>query len=487
MSTLLILTVGQADVQLVLEGVRHELRKDRLAALHEEIERHTSAWRLVESPDRKDQHPVDALPEGELHLCTPKLDAVLCYCRDRGSSPTVAVVLDTRRDSDAVPADPRLAGVLVEERLKAMGVDTVIRRTYLEGSERLEDRSEPHDAVVRRDVVHRLEQTIHETLQAVNPSRVLVAATGGFPVVSDLVEEIARLHARAPVEALEVSDGAMANPPTGDRVVPRTSIPEPLVSFQARRRALELLGKGNLLGAWAIAEPLHHDQVEHRWTQIFDWLGRFAASLPMPEDCDIAVLTPPRMAGRAALRVELALRAGDIPRAVHGTVAFFECALWDHLLECFERDPQDTRYLKLKHGKTPPTGKLLRDGGTDDVNRPFERKPRPDHAGEWFYFHESGGGRFARDYVKSKPLKSLADAVEKIKPLRNDVAHNEPTPGLMADACRRMTKARLWSERNTFLDQELIREVLTELGLSQPGQLLRNLLETVRQRVTDPT
>jgi len=36
------------------------------------------------------------------------------------------------------------------------------------------------------------------------------------------------------------------------------------------------------------------------------------------------------MAVRAALRVELALRAGDIPRAVHGTVAFFEAALWSN-------------------------------------------------------------------------------------------------------------------------------------------------------------
>ncbi|HLH72746.1 MAG TPA: hypothetical protein VKX96_05635 [Chloroflexota bacterium] len=61
------------------------------------------------------------------------------------------------------------------------------------------------------------------------------------------------------------------------------------------------------------------------------WLADFAASLPIPDECDIDLLKHPRMAVRAALRVELALLAGDIPRAVHGTVAFFEAAFWDWL------------------------------------------------------------------------------------------------------------------------------------------------------------
>jgi hypothetical protein len=62
---------------------------------------------------------------------------------------------------------------------------------------------------------------------------------------------------------------------------------------------------------------------------VIKWLAHFAASLPLPTACDLAVLSHERMAVRAALRVELALRAGDIPRAVHGTVAFLEAALWD--------------------------------------------------------------------------------------------------------------------------------------------------------------
>lgn len=361
----------------------------------------------------------------------------------------------------------------------------VHRRTYLGGRERLEDREAPRDAVIRREVVHRLDRAVRDAITVVMPSRIVVAATGGFPIVTNLVEEIARLHASAPVDTLEVADGTMAAPPTADRAVTRTAIPEPLASFQARRRALELIERGNLLGAWAVAEPLHTDEVEHRWTQVMEWLAHFASSLPIREDCDLSVLSHPRMAVRAALRVEFALRAGDIPRAVHGTVAFLESALWDRLLEHFERDPQDARWLKLRNGKTAPTGKVLRDGSDDDKNRPFESKLRSDGQ-PWFWFHESGAGRFARDYVQSQPLKELLDAVDKVRKLRNDVAHNEPTPELMEDARCRMREAKLWSTNDTFLSQPLVQAVLKDLGESAPELLLSNLLAEVRRRLAAP-
>ncbi len=477
MTTLLVLTAGQSDVQLIVDGVRRELDRDGCAALHDELERRGFA--LGDAPVQKGTS-IGTLPEGELSLCTPKLDAVL-----REVLPAAALVLETRRDASAAPGDPHFAGTVLEARLKAKGVGTIRRLKYLNGAERLEDRDEPRDAVIRREVVQRLEHAVRNTIEAVKPSRVVIAATGGFPIVTNLVEEIVRLYASVPVEALEVADGTKASPPTADRAVARTSVPEPIASFQARRRALELIVKGNLLGAWAVAEPLHTDEVERRWTQVVEWLARFASSLPIPEGCDIPVLSHQRMAVRAALRVELALRAGDIPRAVHGTVAFFEAALWDRLLEHFERDLQDARWLKLRDGKMAPTGKLLRDGGNDDKNRPFESKQRPDGQ-PWFWFHQSGAGRFARDYVQSTPLKSLLDAVDTIKALRNDVAHNEPTPALMDDAHRRMQEASLWSSSGTFLSQPRAQVVLQELGEPEPGRLLDNLLAEVRRRLVGP-
>ena len=480
MGTLLVLTVGQTDVQIVLDGVRHEISRSRCAALHDEIERR--GYVLCDAPVPKGT-TAERLPEGEVRLCTPKLDAVLdCVI------PTAALVLETRRDSEAFPGDPRFAGAVLEARLKDKGVETVHRRAYLQDAECLEDRSDPRDAVIRREVVDRLEAAIRESLSAVNPARVVVAATGGFPIVSNLVEEIVRLHAPASAEldVREVSDGSMAKPPGPDRAVPRTSVPEPIISFQARRRVLELIDKGNLLGAWAVAEPLHNDQTEDAWTRVIEWLKCFASSLPIPQCCDIPVLRHPRMAVRAALRVELALRARDIPRAVHGTVSFFEAALWDHLLDHFERTGRRRRgreVLRLKPGAScPQGGKLLRNDQPDEGQRrncPFERLDD----GTYLFF-EDGAGRFARDYVRRNALKKLSDTINnKVRSLRNDVAHNEPTPERMKNAQKDMVETGLWSERRQFLTQEIVQNVLKELNVDNPSELCEDLISTVRTRL----
>lgn len=479
MTTLLVLTVGQTDVQIVVGDRRHELDRDQCAALHDDIERR--GYILRETPVAKGA-TIEKLPEGQLQLCTPKLDAIL-----RVVKPTAALVLETRRDATSVPRDPRLAGAVVEARLKEKGVERVYRRTYVQGTERIEDQDEPRDAVIRREVVHRLEDAVRKSLEDENPSRVVVATTGGPQTVSDLVEEIVRLHApvSAAIEALEVADGTQASPPTQDRAVPRTSVPEPKLSFQARSRVLELIERGNLLGAWAVAEPLHSDEVERAWTKVIEWLARFASSLPIPQDCDIPALTHQRMAVRAALRVELALRSGDIPRAVHGTVSFFEAALWDHLLHRFERTSkrhQGRVVLRLKSCASPPEGrKLLRNYEPDEKekrNCPFEQLD-----GKTFVFFEDGAGRFARDYVKSTALKKLTDAVGKIRDLRNDVAHNEPTPELMQNAREKMVEVGLWSKESRLLEQEIVQDVLKELGVEDPSEICGKVIAAVRTRL----
>ncbi|WP_428937738.1 hypothetical protein [Fontivita pretiosa] len=101
------------------------------------------------------------------------------------------------------------------------------------------------------------------------------------------------------------------------------------------------------------------------------------------------------------------------------------------------------------------------------------------------FAQKSGAGRFTRDYLQSRVRKCLLDAVENVKVLRNDVAHNEPTPALMADARCRMTQAGLWSSDGRFLTQEIIRVVLMELGESEPESMCDKLLATVRSRLLE--
>ncbi|HMP80462.1 MAG TPA: hypothetical protein PKD54_13490, partial [Pirellulaceae bacterium] len=215
---------------------------------------------------------------------------------------------------------------------------------------------------------------------------------------------------------------------------------------------------------------------------------------PLPTDCNWNVLNHPRMAVRAALRVELALRAGDIPRAVHGTVAFFEAALWDGLNERVERslDPNRRRYFRIKGGDAPTGDKLLRQGdcSKDDRKRPFELKDTIDGI-DWYWIHDGDGGpaaRLAKRFLNRQGLVAFDQALgDEIRALRHDVAHNEPTPSLMAEAQGKMIAVGLWSDENKFLTQQLVKDVLAELGVQQADQLCNNLLSMLRERLLATT
>jgi len=485
MTTILVMTTGQTDVQIVDQHEKWEIDKDYVGALHDQLRDHPDAWVLVDAPAARGRPPKQAFPEQTpWEICTPKFDAVLAYFGT--TLPDRVILLGTERQTRG---DPRFAGKVLEKRARSRGIQDIRHCAYLGLTDRdLEDRDCPLDAIIRRDVVRRIEDTIRDGVA--DATRIVVATVGGMPEVKSLVKELVRLHAPEQVDPdeIEVDDGARTGSGQPDKAVSRRRI-DPIEPIRLRKQALSLIEKGNLLGA--LGAVAHLDKQTHPWTQTIHWLAQFASSLPfdppLPASSGLEVLGHPRMAVRAALRVELALRAGDIPRAVHGTVAFFEAALWDHLLDRFERTGMRHRrweVLRLKDGAPAPSGcKLLRNDNPDEKDRrncPFERLDDGT-----YIFDEDGAGRFARDYVRSDPPKKLADAIEKVRSLRNDVAHNEPTPRLMNDARSRMQQAGLWSNTTpaAFLSQPLVQAVLKDLGDTNPGNLLANLLKQVRRHL----
>ncbi len=481
MITLLVVTTGQTDVQLVRDGFRRELSKKVCGALHDELERRMGEWRIVDTPSAKATDEVDKLPDQPFQICTPKLDAVLDYLRTSNALLDCALILDTRR---RLPGDPRFAGAILEMRLREQLVLKIRRAAFLENTESLEDRSNPRDAVIRRKVVTRIAEVVSQALREFAPDRILIATTGGIPVIATLVEEVVQLHAgrQVRVDSVEVADGATANPPTPDRAVPRRSIPEPAESFRARRHALDLIERGNLVAAWGAVRHLDGDELERRWTQVMEWLYDFAASLPIPAECDIQVLMG-KMAVRAAIRVEFALIAEDTPRAVHGTVACFESALWDHLSACVvKRHP--TR--QLYQVSPAPQANQVRSSTSDDEEnrkRPFEVVPE---SGEtWYRIMDDNvcAIRLAKHYLNNANLEKLGRAIQSVRELRNDVAHNEPTPALMTSARNRMASEHLWSPEGRFLSQSLLQNVLKDLGVGVPERLCEDLIATVRSRL----
>lgn len=485
MGTLLVLTTGQTDVQLVVNGndgaARQEFDGKRCGLLHDEIEKRS--WRVVDAPTQKCNQRASALPDGELALCTPKLDAVLRFFGDK--PPCAALILETRRTIDS---DPRFAGAVLERRLHDKNVSDVWRHAFLKDADSLEDRASDVDAVVRQEVVASLSAAVKKAMQDVQPKKIFVASTGGLAAANAVIEELVRLHAVgigadiAAVQVLEVPDAALVN--QVDRAVEEKF--HPAAGYRARWQALSLIQNGNLLAAWGAVEHIKGEPGQ-QWTKVVERLAQFASSLPISDECSISVLKHPRMAVRAALRVEFALRAGDIPRAVHGTVAFFEAALWDHLNERVERstNPERPRLYKIKEGQEPTDDRLLRkgDGSQEDRRRPFELRCTVDGI-KWYRIHDDAGGpaaRLAKYFLKREKLAAFDKALEQeIRELRNDVAHNEPTPELMARAREETTKADLWSRDGRFLTQKTVREVLEELGVEDPSNLYDNLIKQVR-------
>lgn len=491
MITLLIVTLGQTDVQFVEGEKRKEFDRNHCAELHTALEQRAGDWRIVDAPSLKQAPEVSDLPEGVFEICTPKLDAVFALLDREGVTVTHALVLDTQRDPTAEGKDPHMAGQILARRICERAVlpgSRVRRVSYLCGRDRLEDRSDPRDAVIQRHVVRRIDEAIAQSINEVKPSEIIVATTGGLPVVCTLVEEVVRLHARngIKVEPVEVADGAKADPPTVDQAVWRQWVLEPAASYQARRHALELIEQGNFIAAWGAVRHLRDDTIERRWIRGVEWLYCFAASLPLPDDCDIDLLRHRHRAVRAALRVELALRAGDIPRAVHGTVAFFEAALWDHLDKHVDPHPERQRLFKLE---PQPEADLLRrsEGTNEDRRRPFEIvEVEGEH---WYRIYDDDvcGVRLAKYYLKLDGLMKLGQAVSDVRELRNDVAHNEPTPALMQDAQRRMVDVGLWSHdaMPQFLTQALVQNAFKELGEEHPNCLHDDLMVTVRKRLVE--
>src|SRR6188474_1476188 len=109
MTTLLVMTAGHTDVQLAVDNQRHKLDSNACGTLHDAIKERS--WSVVDAPKGRSRVPIEVLPEGDLPLCTPKLDAVLTHFAP--SPPRWALILETRRQ-DA--RDPRFAGEVMERR-----------------------------------------------------------------------------------------------------------------------------------------------------------------------------------------------------------------------------------------------------------------------------------------------------------------------------------------------------------------------------------
>lgn len=502
MNTLLVFSTGISDVQLVVDGVRQVFSK-KCGPLHDEIATRVDQCNLVETPLEKGG-PVVNLPN-EISLCTPKLDAVMRYLT---SDVLVAVlILETTRKHRF--EEPRFAGEIIERRLRDLNVTNIVRCAYLDADDKdYSDKSNPKDAIVRRAVVARIDDAVrnilHDTENSTKIDKVIISSTGGMSTITSLIDEIVLLHARTKeAKLIEIEDGSKSTPPEADYVVSRSQS-EPHESFRSRRHALDLITRGNLLAAWGAVEHLAGDEDEQKWTKVVRWMSQFAASLPIDTDCDISLLNHKLKAVRSALRVEFALRAGDVPRAIHGTVAFFESALCDHLTpRILGYHPTKPKWCQLDLNNyenlihVENTDALSRRQQDENNKRPFHRvASSPDY---YLIFDDKvRATQLAEKYLDQNALTALSKLIStdlpnlpnsSIRDLRNDVVHNEPTPEKIKEANQRMVAATLWQPEGVkmrFLSVDIVTKVLQELDITDLSAEFNNLLDDISKRLLAP-
>lgn len=530
---LLIVSTGRTDVQVVVEGRRREVRKEIIGAFHDLLRDQPARWSLEATTGiPRDDASIEVLPSGHLSICTPKLDGILDLLARTDNVPTEILLLETSRSKKD---DPRYAGQILEARIhQLLGPEVAVAHcTYLAGWERLEDKSRPGDEFVRAEVAERIERSIGAEIRRISPSRITLALTGGFPMLDLLIEETVRLHALAhsqrfcapsstsasiEVELVKVPEPDRTRPGVEEMAVPESAM-RPHVANATKRRALELLSEGHVLGAWGAAKALAGDDVEGEWVGVFESLYRWMSSLPVNhEAAPLSALRDPRGAVRAALHVELALRAENIPAATLGTIAFMEAAIWDHLMDQWlapaerlgqyrlRRDvPAEMVKIELERVRCEP-GELAEfdlvklDHVKGNANRPFlvEASAAPSNpksngarTGDIVTVHDGGGctAKLTRDLLAKPALERFRIACDPLRNFRNDVAHNVPTPERMELVTRKMQERALWSRGAvaSFLSQSLCADVLMELGVDHPSRLLDNLICEVATLVVPDT
>lgn len=524
MSGLLIYTTGDTDVQLVEDGQRWELRKVARELANPKRRISLSSSNL---PKAKCE-PRTSLPDGDLEICTPKADAVLAYLEQH--APALRQVLQLHTDR---PSDPVHATRFVKERLEQADL-TVEPASFLsEGSLEGPIDGASEDAVIRRPIVQRLEREVRQALERTS-GPIFVAAIGGFPRIRELVTELVRLHAGTrKVHELDVTDRSktspagsrnLAAPPAlaeathhaaeathraaeathraaeathQDRAIERRRL-DPSELVAARRHALTLVERGNFVAAWGAIAHLEHEPSCQRWVQVIKTLFLWACSLPMDAGHGLPLPSLEQRAASAGLRTEAALRCEDWPRAILGTYATFEAAVWDQL---YQHHIDGTVYhegkllFRLRHAL--PASWVDPD---DQKAKHAPIKLQQTAADGTSYYsiecYSDKASKILKDHLeRATPntcaaLLALAQPIRQTSNARNLVAHGEPNREKLEAAKLAFTRHHLWTPSTAasaptlrFMSSPPVAAALTELGITNPEHLFDGLVAAVRERL----
>lgn len=459
-----------------------------------------------------DAHP-ERTPHGRLQLMLPKIQPALDQWlakQDATSqqaeytasplalalkktgivSPLVGVlVLSTDRGTDE--QEPVATFTFLKRWLLQLGVpeQAIHEKVILHPGEKLESADSP----IAPAVAERIERAVREFYDRASKRALLIASMGGLPPIKTLLAEMALLLAKDRAQSLfKTEHGALGLQKN-----------TPIDALRTRRQCLQLVQRGALLEAWAMASPFHDDPDARSWTRPLEQAARLLNGNPVGECVQLPalqrILDHARSAAclLVAIRVETALQGERWLDAINGSMTFLEAAFHDHINAWAQNvlEEYEPRYRHMRFRADPP-GILLEKGALEKLAD--SRTYRAHMVGE--------SALSAWDEVlNSEPLRSLRavfyDRDNALHRYRNFNTHGVMPQEEIDKALKRFMGADLWSQGTDnpanrpkpgrfFLGRARVRDVITELmGSSEdtPEQLYQNLLQQIEACLIDPT
>jgi len=502
--TVLILSVGESDIQAVVANKRVPLASDGLRKLHEQLL--AGPYQVVAPPKQKEGR-LDVWPEPKI-ICTQKLDGVLAYLA--GGHDIVAVLaFATHRDDHEAKEPIASAPVLVK---RAAGMLRLVDRgrwdpakepwpgersacfvSYAVGNEPLIGET-PADRPLVRVARARIDVALAALAAALSPdARAFVAPIGGPASAKAVLEPAARFRfGRDRAITLDFDE----------RAERAEEVPEgthPVIAYTARETARELVLRGDFTGAWGAVAHLAAIDEHRAWTAVVravhDWQTAMpvdSAALPPRASALRALLASGRRTLHVALRVEAALRAGRIPEAVLGTAALGEAALADSLDDISRSHAADQ--LSVIWPGTPPEALTEVKGKSPPCLTRDETDPT-----RWQYRTDVAClGKIVKALSKagvaayhSAVQREVEVGARKLSAsrLRNKAAHGRPDPELLKDARTVMNTAGLWSSSSVgerFLGQPLVVGLLHDVDVLDAAGDYERVIADVRAAIEAP-
>ena len=490
--------------------VRH--REAKLTIVGNEIEAQLPDEHGEKYISRTPCHTLDADGETPVYsFVLPKISPILASLaqsiQDGESAVACALVLNTHRLRER--GEPFALGKLVSEYIaRRIGLDPGGRVDgdaalaaeqfrgratwidYLVGNERIEGVVEER---LNPLAVARIDAALKAIAEAYPRCDVWLFQEGGVPGIKDVLHASACLRFHGAVVVVE----ARERQNRAELVDPRRKGATPAEDFRLRHTVRLLVERGEFASAWALVQA--HDALflrsgRYTWIGALDQARRILAGAN-PSNMSLAWART--LSGykhlrslRTALKAECHLRAGELVAAAAQTSKLIEVAILDAVEQHFGANSRiDDGDARL----AIPAGIRISKAWTNGFEPLL--KSVTGQPGTYDYYFSGPNRVRVLDSLRKLPLIALHRAHDdqvngtSVRTIRNSLTHADPDdPAFRNEIISVFQGSGLWlSDAAGFsvFASQLVCDVLSSLGVTDPGSVYLNLEQGVLRAIAD--